>query len=257
MRNGSPISGKLFISTRPEGKSGDLHHFFNHRGARLIEMPTIKIVSANLNEKAIELIRKNDTFDWIVFTSSNGIIHFFKQLKELTGSCKIAGDTKIAVIGKITGDTLNNYSYQPHYTSQISTGSSFAEELKNLFYGKAYRILLPLGNLAGTVIESRLKEVAEVHRTNVYNTEMPDTFNQEALKIIEEKNYEMIIFTSSSGFINFHKIVHEKTDIKSIRAVCIGKITARTMEKYGISPLITAQEMSSQGIAEAILDYYG
>ncbi|MFO7922397.1 MAG: uroporphyrinogen-III synthase [Bacteroidales bacterium] len=250
------IRGKTFISTRPAGRSEELREFFSEQGAELLEMPMIDIRRAELTDNEKEVLRRAGSFDWIVFTSSNGVIHFFGHLKDLTGSYETGRDTKIAVIGRDTGSGLSRFAHEAHYTGKGSTGEAFSAELRELFTGKNPGVLLPAGNLARGTVEEGLKGIAEVFRINVYNTEMPRNINYEVLKFVQDDKYEMIIFTSSSGFNNFCLAAKDRISLDSLRIACIGSVTAETVMQRGIKPLVTAQKMNSSGIAEAIMNYY-
>ena len=250
------MEGETFISTRPRGRSAKLREILGEHGAELIEMPMIGISSATLSDHEKVVLKNTGQFDWIVFTSSNGVARFFEQLKTITGSYKTAYETRIAVIGHDTGSKLRTFGYNANYISSLSTGRAFAKELRELFTGKNPRVLLPVGNLAGKTIEEQLNGVAEVTRINVYNTVMPEKINSEVLKLIGDDKYGMIIFTSNSGFNNFCLAAGNKINIKSLRIACIGSTTAGALEQAGINPLVTATKMNSQGIAEAITGYY-
>jgi len=250
------IAGKTFISTRPAGRSDLLRKFFNAHGAELLEMPMIEIRKAHLSPKETDIVENSGNFDWIVFTSSNGVVNFFDHLKDIKGSNETGIDTRIAVIGENTGSWLSAYGHTAHYVSSGSTGEAFSEELRRLMAGKKASVLLPVGNLASGIIEERLRGTAEVCRINVYRTEMPSRIDYEILKIIGEDKYEMVIFTSGSGVNNFCRAAAGRIDLHSLRIACIGTTTAGALESKGIKPLVTATEMSSGGIAGAILDYY-
>jgi len=250
------LTGKTFISTRPAGRSAKLQEILGNHGAVLIEMPMIEIRKTQLSINDRAILKNTGQFNWIVFTSSNGVIQFFEQLRSITGSYKISRDTKIAVIGKDTAMGLEKYSREADYISKISTGSAFAEELQEMFSEQNYKILLPLGDLARRTIEERLINTAQVVRINVYSTIMPGCIDYEALKLIQDDNYEMIIFTSMSGFNNFCLLARDRINLSSLRIACIGPTTAEAVADSGIIPLVTGTEMNSRGIAQAIIDYY-
>lgn len=250
------MEGVTFISTRPPGRSAKLRKLLGEQGAELIEMPMIDIRSTSFSDREREFVRNTGQFDWIVFTSSNGVTQFFEHLNRVNGSYRIAGGTRIAVIGKQTGSALKTFGYDADYVSTVSTGRVFSQKLSELFKGMNPRVLLPVGNLAGRTIEEGLRDVAVVVRINVYDTVMPDKINKEALKLIGEDKYGMVIFTSNSGFNNFCRAARGKVDIDSLRIACIGSTTAGALAQAGIRPVVTAKKMNSSGIAEAITGFY-
>lgn len=250
------LEGKTFISTRPAGKSEELKALFHHHGASLIEMPMIEIHMAQLSSAEKELLKNNGQFDWIIFTSSNGISSFFAHLKEINGSYTLSHDTRIAVIGKKTGAELASYGHQPSYINKGTTGEDFAAELVELFGDTKPNVLLPVGNLAREVIESKLESIAKVTRITVYITLMPDITGTDVIEWIATDNYDMILFTSPSGFHNFNQITENKIKTNTLKIACIGNTTAQAVAKQGIKPLVVAYTMDSQGIVDAVLEYY-
>lgn len=250
------LKGKTFISTRPAGKSEELKELFHQHGASLVEMPMIEIQAAQLSVAEKELLENTGQFNWIIFTSSNGISSFFAHLREITGSYTLSPATRIAVIGKKTGAELAIYGHQPSYINKGTTGEDFAAELAELFGNTLPNVLLPVGNLAREVIETKLESIAKVTRITVYITLMPDITRTDALDRIATDNYDMILFTSPSGFHNFNQITENKINTNRLKIVCIGNTTAQAVARQGIKPLVVAHTMDSQGIVEAILDYY-
>jgi uroporphyrinogen-III synthase len=251
----SALRNKIFISTRPEGKSDDLQQIIESNGGLVYEMPMIEVQAEEISLEGKEKLLPDNKYEWIIFTSANGIKYFFEHLKIHTGNTNI-GKAKIAIIGLRSAKTLLKYGYSTDFINSGNTAKDFAKELKILFGSSRPNVLLPLGNLAGTTIETELTNIANIHRINVYKTVMPKTINYEVLEMIKEDNYAMIIFTSPSAFNNFSLITKDKINIKKIRAACIGPTTSSALIENGIKPLLEAKNMNSSGIANAIVKYY-
>jgi uroporphyrinogen-III synthase len=212
IKNQNILKNKIFISTRPLGKSAELECQLKAHGAILLEMPMIEIVPNSLTEEEEKLLLDVSRFQWIVFTSANGIAHFFKLLKKLTGSFALSKKIRIAVIGEKSAFELQHYNQTAHYINRGSTSEEFSFELEQILGDGKPNVLLPLGNLAGDVIENKLKPIAHVTRIHVYRTEMPESVSKETLNLILNDKYEMIIFTSPSGFTNFHSLAKDRMD---------------------------------------------
>lgn len=248
------LAGKTFISTRPAGKSKELSDLLSAQGATLLEMPTIEIHPVQLSDQDKELIRHIDNFQWLIFTSANGVSHFFDHLKELTGSYALPSHIKIAVIGKKTGSKLGNYGHQAHYTNKGTTSIDFSVELRDLMGSSKPKILLALGNLAHDILVQSLKNVAEVYRINIYKTEIPANIPSNSLEMVIGDKYDMIIFTSPSSFHNFCRLTEGKIDKAKIRAASIGAITTEALTSAGVTPLSTAETMNSEGIVKSLIN---
>lgn len=251
----SQLQHKVFISTRPKGKSEDLKRWFAAEGATLLEFPMIEIQPVPLSGKMKDTLEHLDKFDWLVFTSPNGIRCFFEQLKTVQGNYSLPGKMKIATVGKKTASKLTPYGHSARFINHGQTGDEFAEELyKEVSEGE--QVLLPIGNLARHLIEEKLSGKANVERLEVYQTVMPEVMNGDILRRIEADDYELIIFTSPSGIDNFRQLTQNTVPSSALRLACIGHTTANAAEKHGIEPVVVASMSNSEGLMAAIAGHY-
>lgn len=252
-----PLQNKLFISTRPAGTSGELSRLLHEAGASLLEFPLIEIKATTLSSEEKQLFSRLEQFQWMILTSSNGVRYFFEFLQKMTGSQKLPESLQIAVIGDKTSQTLEKYGYRAAFINPGSTAEDFAEPFARHIAGEKSkpRIVLPLGNLARTVIQDHLEKLAECTRINIYRTEMPEKTDKSIAEKIETNRYDMLIFTSPSGIQHFTALF-PKLNKKNIRMACIGDITAAAARENGFEPLAVAQNSSSAGIVESILNHY-
>ncbi len=251
------LHDKLFISTRPKDSSDELTGLLSREGATVLELPLIEINAAPVSENEKSCFYEPEQFQWIIFTSPNGVRYFFRILEELTGSYKLPGDIQFAAIGKKTEAILQEYGYRASFINPGSTAEDFSKPfLKHIKTGGSRpNILLPLGNLARTVIQDELKHAANCTRIDVYTTDIPPHFDETLIHRIEQNNYDMLIFTSPSGIKNF-LIVSPKIIVEHVRMACIGPVTYREAINNGFQPLVTAHNSSAGGIVDSILNYY-
>ena len=252
-----PLKNKLFISTRPEGRSGEMKRLFENAGAELMEMPLIKIEPLSLSAEEKKLVKNIGQLDWLILTSANGVHYFFESFSKTSDKQKLPGHLKIAVIGNKTKKKLEEYGYSPDFVNPGNTAEDFSEAfLKHLQKEKVQpNILLALGKLARSVIQDTLTDIANCTRIDFYTTILPDTVNQNIMNRIKEDRYEMLIFTSPSGIKNFLKISSTQHPEK-LRVACIGEITARTARENNIGPLVVAEKASAKGLVDSIMNYY-
>lgn len=251
------LQDKIFISTRPKGQSDELAQLFSKAGATFIELPMIKIQAFVLSETEKEILRNLKQFRWIVFTSPNGVVYFFKNLEKLQGNKNLPETVKLAVVGKKTERVLINYGCEASFVNPGSTGEDFAESFAKHIRNEKQKpaVLLALGNLARNVIPDHLKEYADCTRINFYETVDAETPDNEIMKLISENKYEMLLFTSPSGINNFLKMTGNIQPEK-IKAACIGVTTSNAALKNNITPLVVAKNSTSQGLFESVTDYY-
>ena len=249
------LQNKLFISTRPNGQSDELKRLFLKEGARLLEMPLIEIQTIQPDEKAKDLLKKLDLFQWLIFTSPNGVRSFFSILKD--ERIEISTNFQIAMIGKKTKKTVEAFGFDVAFLNPGNTAEEFVpafiQELKN--NTEKPNVLLLLGNLARTFIQDELSNVANCTRIDVYKTLAPKDINEESMDLIRKNCYEMLIFTSPSTIQNFMKL-NTNVPAANIRCACIGEITANEAKKQGITNLVVAEDASATGIVQSIIQSY-
>jgi uroporphyrinogen-III synthase len=252
---GTLLENKIFISTRPAGQSAELEHLLADESATLRSMPTIAVRPLPLDEFGLSQLRNLDRFDWIVFTSPNGLKFFFARLFELQNNYVLPEHVKIGVVGKKTASHLECYGTSAAFINLGNTAEDFSVDFIHRV-NEGERVLFPIGNLARSVIEERISKKAECTRVLFYETVMPQTVDQEILNQIVSDQYDMILLTSPSGCKNLLELIDGKCDPANLRLVCIGQTTAAEAIRNGLEPLVTAGTANSQGIFTAIINYF-
>jgi len=252
---GKLLENRVFISTRPPGQSAELESLLMEESATLISMPTIEVRPLPLDEFSLLQMRNLDSFNWIVFTSPNGLKFFFASLFELQHNYGLPEHLKIAVVGKKTAAHLECYGTSASFINLGNTAEDFVAD----FYHRVNpgdRVLFPIGNLARTVIEDKISKKAICTRILFYETLLPETVDSNILQLILEDKYDMIVLTSPSSCTNLLQLISGKSDPSKLRLVCIGQTTSSEVIRNGIEPLITAGTANSQGIYSAIVNYF-
>ena len=249
------LENKVFISTRPAGQSAELESLLSEESATLISMPTIEIRPLPLDEFSWLQLKNLDSFNWIVFTSPNGLKFFFARLFDLQNNYGLPEHLKIAVVGKKTAAHLECYGTSAEFINLGNTAEDFSADFINRV-NVGERVLFPIGNLARSVIEDKISKKAICTRVLFYETVIPETIKEDALQLILNDQYDMIILTSPSGCSNLLQLVSGKMDTTKLRLVCIGQTTSAEVIRSGLEPLITAGMANSQGISSAIINYF-
>lgn len=252
---GKLLENKIFISTRPAGQSAELESLLTEELATLISMPTIEVHPLPLDEFSWLQLKNLESFNWIVFTSPNGLKYFFARLFDLQNNYGLPEHLKIAVVGKKTAAHLECYGTSAEFINLGNTAEDFSIDFFHRV-NQGDRVLFPIGNLAHSVIEDKISKKAICTRVLFYETVMPADFNKDAIQLIINDQYDMIILTSPSSCINLLQLVSGKLDPSSLRLVCIGQTTAAEVFRNGMEPLITAGMANSQGISSAIINYF-
>jgi uroporphyrinogen-III synthase len=215
----------------------------------------IEIKPSNLLSGDIEKIKQLLSYDWLFFTSRNGVAHFFKQLIDSTGSSELPASLNIAVVGSKTSSELEYYGYKPTFTGKEHGSAEMAAEFIQSLQPKNKKILLSLGNLADNTLKDALAKDNYVDRINVYETCQPKSADPMVIKQISDGNYDLILFTSPSTFHHFSSFV-EIGLLGKLKMGSIGTTTSKAIREAGFEPLMTAKMSNTEGLTEAILQYY-
>jgi hydroxymethylbilane synthase len=250
-----PLYGKVFISTRATETGDTLPDLLSAQGATLLSLPMIEIHPSILGNDDLEKIRALRAYDWLFFTSRNGVAHFFKQLIDLTGSSELPLTLKVAVVGTKTASELEYYGYSPAFTGKEHGSAELAAEFLRTNQPKHQKILLSLGNLADDTLKNILGSEHAVDRVDVYDTIQPKSANPKVISQIVDGSYDLILFTSPSTFRHFSSFV-ETSLLGSLKIGSIGSTTSKAIREAGYEPLMTAKMSNTEGLTAAILQYY-
>jgi len=249
------LKDKIIISTRALELGDSLPDLLKACGAKLLPLPMIEIASSPMDSQMIEHLNHLERFDWIFFTSKNGIINFFKHLIDVKGNTELPKTVKLAVIGYKSGLELEYYGYTPTLICDENTSDELLNQFYEQYHPKNLNILLSLGNLADNTLSNRLSAENTVKRINVYQTVKPDHADHEIIEILKKGLYDLIVFTSPSTFTNFCSY-YNPDQIGTLKMVSIGMTTTKAIQEAGFEPVITAKKSNTEGLRDAIIEYY-
>lgn len=234
------IHGKIIICTYPKPEPDDFAPSLEQAGAIVHFMPAIEI-----GPLPYQLDKDLATYDWLIFTSKNGIRYFNE---DLSGGRSF----KVAVLGEATAAELRKKGIDPDFIGSGKSGRDLAEELKTVLHPNE-SILLVLGELAPDVLSAELRKANPVDRVNVYQNSVPGHFDPKPFALIRDSAYDLMIVTSPSAIKNLY-LAFRPFPVQW-RIISIGKITTAACRELGIEPLATASEQSYKGLAETSLRY--
>ncbi len=254
-----PLFGKRIIITRARKQASDLVKMLSDLGADCIESPSIKVIPPEdyaLMDGAIETLPK---YDWVVFTSVNGVEYFFDRLFEKGLDVRQLHTMKTACIGPSTAAKLRNFGLNSDIIPESYRAESVVDAFKNeSVEGK--NILIPRAKEARPVLPLELKKMgALVHEVVAYRTVEVAENAEYLIEQLRSGDVDAVTFTSSSTVKNFAAVL-PKDEIESImtdvKVACIGPVTADTAVEIGFKPDICADSYTIPGLTEAILKHY-
>jgi len=254
-----PLMGKRIVVTRAREQASDLVKQLSDLGAECLECPTIKVVPPDDWKPLDAAIENISSYDWLVFTSVNGVNYFFERLFSKGKDARALGKLNTAVIGPATERRLFIFGLKSDIVPKSYRAESIIEAFGNEdVNGK--KILLPRAKEARPILPVELTKMGATvdEITSYYTKEVPDSADL-LLKRLKENTIDLMTFTSSSTVKNFKAILPDnifETQMKDITIACIGPITADTAKNLGFEVHIVAKSFTIPGLCEAILDYY-
>jgi uroporphyrinogen III methyltransferase/synthase len=254
-----PLMGKCIVVTRARQQASELVKILTDLGAECLECPTIKVVPPEDENPLNDAIENLAVYDWIVFTSVNGVSFFFERLFARKKDVRALAHMRTATIGPATAQRLFEFGLKSDIVPETYRAESVVEAFgKEDLRGK--KILLPRAKEARPVLPVELTRMgAEVDEVTAYHT-IKDLGNaDELIKALEDKTIDVITFTSSSTVKNFKQLLPAdrfKQLLDGIRIASIGPITAETAKELGFDVHILADTFTIAGLYEAILKYY-
>jgi uroporphyrinogen III methyltransferase/synthase len=250
-----PLLGKNIIVTRSRSQASELIKILQQKGACCIQFPTIDIAPLKDYSELYQAIDKINSYDWIIFTSVNGVKFFFKKLFEMGYDCRCLASSKICAIGPATEKKLREYSIIADVVPERYVAEAIVESLKEKeIRGK--NILIPRAKEARDVLITELTKLnANVVVVPVYETVLGKGNSEEIIEKIKAGEIDYITFTSSSTVKNFFSLVPEKivSDYgNNIKFACIGPITAKTLKDFGFSSHIVPETYTIEALVEEI-----
>lgn len=251
-----PLMGQKIVVTRAREQASGLVDRLSELGAQCLEYPTIEVVAPDDWQPLDAAIDSLADYDWLVFTSVNGVKYFFERLFAKGLDVRALGHLKTAVIGPVTKARLADFGI----TADILPKSYRAESVVAAFAGQALqgkKVLLPRAREARAVLPVELEKMgASVDEITTYVTHPVNDGATDLAADLRAGKVDLITFTSSSTVTNFKALLPAKgwrDLLAGTRIASIGPITTETAEKLGFEVDITADTYTIPGLCTAII----
>ena len=251
-----PLFGKRVLVTRSRTQASVLSRMLAEEGAEAIEVPAIEIappIDFAPLDKALHDIR---SFQWVVFTSVNGVAAFFNRLNKLGMDARALGSSRVCAIGPITAKALEQRGIIPDFTPSRYTAQRLVQGLSE--HGVAgSRVLMPRTNIAPEDAARTLERLgAQVVQPVAYRTLTPAASAQKAQDLLARGKIDIATFTSSSTVKTLLDLLDsDPSPLKSVLIACIGPVTARKARELGLKVDVVARRHTVPGLVEALKDY--
>src|SRR6476620_11418031 len=256
-----PLEGRTVVVTRAASQAAELTRLLEGYGATVIVCPTIEIREPDNYERLDEALDHLYGYDWLIFTSTNGVEFFLKRLTDRGLQISDLDEIKVCAIGQRTADKLHDaHVHVDLVPSQSTAEGVFAALSEFVDHLPGLNILLPRAATGREVLpEAVQKAGARVDVVTTYQTVLPDNIDRGKLAAMLTGSGDCIAFTSPSTIKNLAKLfdTHDlgKT-LPGMAIACIGSVTADAAVEYGLRVDIQPTTFTSADLAQAIADYF-
>jgi uroporphyrinogen III methyltransferase/synthase len=253
-----PLAGRRILITRARDQAAVFSSSLRDLGAEVIELPTIEIVPPASWKGLDQAIDRIASYDWLIFTSANGVNFFWQRWKERNKD-RLPPSLKICAIGPATAYQLMEKGMEVHYTPKEFVAEAILQGFeKSMTKGK--RILLARAMEARDILPEGLRKMgAKVDVVEAYRTVKPKGGSKRLKELLMRGKVDAITFTSSSTVNHFAELL-KKDDLQNllsgITIACIGPITARTAKNWKMRVQIQPKEYTIPALTQAIVQHF-
>ena len=255
-----PLNGRRIVLTRdPEG-AARLAGRLEMLGAEVLKMPLLEVRYDVDGKAAEEILREFASYEWLLFTSRNGVKHFFNLFFNVFDDIRSLGFVRIGAVGKGTEEALAEFHLRADLVAPKATADELAKALAEEQTLDNLKILVIVGNrnrddLTRTLWEER----AIVDNLRVYSTHFRDLTDSPEAALFRQEGADAVVFASASAVQAFGEQAQHLSLQKGARVPVLcsfGPSTSEHMKKAGIPVAVEADSPGIDGMVEALVQYF-
>jgi len=250
-----PLSSKRIVVTRTRKQASELSNRLRALGAEIVELPTIRIEPPTDLREFAELVQDAHVYDWIVFTSPNGVEAFFEMFFKLYDDAREIGGVRIAAIGPATAQRVKDYHLHVDLQPEEFVAEAIVREFAKQGGVENLRILIARAEKARDVLPKELSGLGAIVDEGFAYRTVPETRDATgARRRLLEEGADLITFTSSSAVENF--VALGLPWPKGMQVASIGPVTSKTAREQGLKVDVQARRYDIEGLVEAIRGFF-
>lgn len=240
--------------TRARAQGPAFRALLEAQGAAVIEFPTIRFEAPEDPAALRRAVRDASRYDWLVFTSANGVAAFWRELVGQGLGARALAGVRVCAIGPATAQALEEVGIKPEVVPDRYMAEGVVETLAAADRLEGRRILIPRAAVARRELPDGLRaQGAVVDEVAAYRT-VPDGEGADVLRErLRAGEVDLIAFTASSTVRSYHALLGAMTGGAAVAA--IGPVTAETARELGFRVDVVAREYTIPGLAKAIADF--
>ncbi|MDB6079685.1 MAG: uroporphyrin-III C-methyltransferase [Akkermansiaceae bacterium] len=245
-----PLFGKRIVVTRTREQAGELSRGLGDLGADVVELPVIRIAAPDDKLGFAECVTHAHEYDWLIFTSPNGVERFFNAFFSVYEDARSLGNPRIAVIGEGTAKKVKEYRLGVDLIPKKFVAEGLVEAFKEESVENLTLLWVRGEEAREVVYDGLVKLGAIVDECIAYKTVAETEDPTGAVERLKEDGADLITFTSSSTVDHFMALGIPWPE--GCAAGSIGPVTTATLQKHGIKPAFEAKQSDIPGLIDAI-----
>ena len=257
MSSSSVLSGRRIAVTRAREQAPELSAKLSALGAEVVELPLISITKSVDNQALADVFLELGSYDWVVFTSANGVRYFMEECLRIFDDIRSIGLLRFACIGDTTAAAIRSFHLKVECQPKVATGAALADELIATGSLDSAKLIVVTGNMNRDDLVTKLEDArAIVDQLQVYKTEKTDLSADPVAADFRERGADAILFASSSAVQSFvDQAAVLKLGKKAVRPLAgsIGPQTSETMKTVGMPIDFIAKTPSLDSLVDALV----
>lgn len=255
------LLGRRILVTRAREQASELADMLAKEGAEALEFPSLAVHALSDYSRVDAAIEGLDGYDWLIFTSVNGVRFFWERLDKAGRDSRALANIKVAAIGPATGLALEKKGVKPDLIPSSYVAEQVAEAILQMEGGSmtGKRALLPRAAYARMALPDTLARAgAQVDVIPVYEAKPVEANAEQIIGLIAAGELDCISFASSSTVRNFLSIIPPDL-LKGKKApalASIGPITSKTLQEHGLKAAIEPEQYTIPALVQAIEKYF-
>ncbi len=250
------LFGQRIVVTRTREQASQLSNQLTERGAQVLEIPTIRITVPEERIALVEAMAGIGSYDWLVFTSPNGVTSFFDYFFKANDDVRALGICRIAAVGPATAAKLKELHLRVDAMPEEYVAKKVAEAISKKDDVENLRILILRAEVASPELPKQLEDLGGIVDDVACYRTVPETddVNGAAAKLVEE-GADWVTFTSSSTVENFHarfNLPELKKKFPGLKLLSIGPETSKAITALGLKPDVEAKPHNIEGMVKAL-----
>jgi uroporphyrinogen III methyltransferase/synthase len=252
-----PLFSKRLLVPRPSGQAERTAKAIRERGGEPIVVPLIEILpppDAGALERAAASLSE---YDWVLFTSENGVEHFFTALTRLGLDARAFGNSRIGVVGPRTGEALARHGLRADVVAEEHVGEGLARDVLKASVPR--RVLLARALAAREALPLALRDAgASVDDVAAYATKPATDAGTNLSELVRSGGVDAVLLTSSSTAESLAERLGPRVAelLAGVTIASIGPVTTATAERLGLRVAVTAEVYTVNDLLDALERHY-